>query len=369
MKVPFLDLSRQVGGIRAELDEAVRRVLDSGHFIFGSAVDEFESAFASFCGVRHAVGVASGTDAIAIALEAVGVAPGDEVLTAANTCIPTVAGIEACGAVPVLVDVDRKTLTLDPDLLAEACTPRTRAIVPVHLYGQCADMQPIIEFAHERDLRVVEDAAQAHGAGYGGRRAGALADAAAFSFYPTKNLGALGDAGAVVSDDDEVAEQVRLLRNYGEQNRYESVCRGRNSRLDTLQAAVLLVKLPFLNDWTARRRVLARRYLDGLGASGLDLPIEAVGREHVYHLFVIRTRERERLRTMLQRQDIGTLVHYPRPVHGHPAYESLGRDRGLAVSEAASREVLSLPLFPELTDAEADAVVAAVLDAASRIAR
>ena len=307
--------------------------------------------------------MASGTDALAIALEAVGVEPGDEVVTVANTCVPTVAAIEAAGAVPVLVDVEPGTLTLDPTKLEEACTPRTRAIVPVHLYGQCADMDPIVQLARERDLRLVEDAAQAHGARYRDRRAGSFGDAAAFSFYPTKNLGALGDAGAIVTDDDDVVKRARLIRNYGERERYLSVARGRNSRLDTLQAAVLLAKLPFLEDWTARRRALADRYLGALGDSGLGLPVEASERAHAYHLFVVRTPEREQLREVLARDGIGTLVHYPRPIHGHPAYEQLGHGRDLAESEAACREVLSLPLYPELTEAEVDAVSAAILDA------
>lgn len=368
MKVPFLDLSRQVQGMREQIDEAFARVVDSGNFILGSAVDEFESSFARFCGATHAVGVASGTDALTIALEAVGVEAGDEVITAANTCVPTVAAIEAAGAVPVLADVDPTTLTLDPRALAEACRSRTTAIVPVHLYGQCADMDAIVAFARERKLRVVEDAAQAHGAVYRGRKAGTLGDAAAFSFYPTKNLGALGDAGAVVTDDEQVAERARLLRNYGERERYQSVRRGRNSRLDTLQAAVLLAKLPLLETWTARRRALARRYLDAFAKCGLGLPVEAEGREHAYHLFVVRTQERERFRATLAGRGIATLVHYPRPVHGHPAYEHLGRQRLLGESEAACREVLSLPLFPELTDAELDAVSSAVVDACPPIA-
>jgi len=364
--VPFLDLSRQVAGLRGELDAAVARVLDGGQFIFGSPLAEFESAFALHCGAEHAVGVASGTDALTIALEAVGILPGDEVITAANTCVPTAAAIEAAGAIPVLADADPVTLTLDPDALAGAYTQRTRAIVPVHLYGQCADMEPILDFARHRDLRVVEDAAQAHGAVYRGFRAGTLGHAAAFSFYPTKNLGALGDAGAVVTNDGAVAERARLLRNYGEGGRYESVLRGRNSRLDTVQAAVLLAKLPHLDAWTARRQTLARQYLDAFRDCGLGLPVEAEGREHVYHLFVVRARDRDGLRTALTRAGIGSLVHYPRPVHAHPADEHVARDRLLLESEAACREVLSLPLYPELTDAEVDAVASAVLEATAQ---
>lgn len=310
------------------------------------------------------MGVASGTDAIELALRALGIEVGDEVVTAAATCVPTVAAIESAGATPVLADVDPETGTLDPEALAAACTQRTRAVVPVHLYGQCADMAPILAVARERGLRVVEDAAQAHGAEYGGRRAGTLGDAAAFSFYPTKNLGALGDAGIVVTDDPAVAERVRALRSYGERERYVSVEWGRNSRLDTLQAAVLATKLPFLERWTERRRELAARYHDGLAGTGLVLPVEAPGRRHVYHLFVVRSLRRDVLREQLAARGVETLVHYPRPIHGHPAYAHLARGGALlARSERLAAEALSLPLYPDLRDDEAEQVVAAVVEA------
>jgi dTDP-4-amino-4,6-dideoxygalactose transaminase len=361
MIVPFLDLSRGVEATRLELEAAFARVLDSGAFILSPVVEEFEAAFADYCGASHAVGVASGTDALTIALQAVGVEPGDEVVTAANTCVPTVVAIEAAGAVPVLADVDADTLTLDHRSLADACTPRTRAIVPVHLYGQCADMDPILEVARSRELLVVEDAAQAHGALYRGSRAGTLGHAAAFSFYPTKNLGALGDAGAVVTNDPDVADRARLLRNYGERDRYESVLRGRNSRLDSLQAGILLARLPHLDTWTARRRELAAEYLEALRDCGLRLPDEASGRGHAYHLFVVRSGERDSFRATLAEAGIGTLAHYPRPIHAHPAYEHLAREGSLVESEAAAREVVSLPLYPEMNDAEVDAVTSAVI--------
>ncbi len=327
-------------------------------------MEEFEERFAAYCGACHAVGVGSGTDAIELALRALGIGAGDEVVTAAATCVPTVAAIESAGATPVLVDVDAGTGTLDPGALAAACTPRTRAVVPVHLYGQCADMAPIVAFARERGLKLVEDAAQAHGAEYRGRRAGTFGDAAAFSFYPTKNLGALGDAGAVVTDDAALAERVRMLRSYGERERYVSVEWGRNSRLDTLQAAVLTAKLPFLEAWTKRRRELAARYHDGLAGTGLVLPVEAPGRRHVYHLFVVRSPRRDALREQLAARGVETLVHYPRPIHGHPAYANL--DRGgpqLVRSERLAAEALSLPLYAELRDDEAQQVVAAVVGA------
>ena len=352
MSVPFLDLRRQTEALRPELERAIARVLDGGRFVGGPLVEEFERAWAGYCGAAHAVGVASGTDALAIALQAVGVEPGNEVLTAANTCVPTVAAIEQAGAVPGLVDVDLDTYTLDPQRLEEAIGERTRAIVPVHLYGRCAEMEPILRIARERGLKVVEDAAQAHGAEYGGKRAGSLADAAAFSFYPTKNLGALGDAGAVVTSDGEVAARARRLRNYGEEERYRSLEPGANSRLDPLQAAVLLCKLERLDDWNERRREIARRYRE----AGLEAPAG------IHHLYVVRVRERDAFRAKLAAAGIETLVHYPLPVHGHPAYARLARPGRLETSERLAREVVSLPLYPELTDAEAGAVARAAAE-------
>jgi len=360
VNVSFLELGRRTASIRAELDAAIASTLTESHFVFGPQVEEFESAFAAFCGAQHAAGVASGTDALELALRAVGVAPGDEVITAANTCVPTVAAIESAGARPVLVDVDEATFTLDPGKLDDVVTERTTAIVPVHLYGQCADIEAIASFAAGRGLKVVEDAAQAHGAEVGGRRTGTLADAAAFSFYPTKNLGAFGDAGAIVTNDPGVDARARLLRNYGEARRYSSVEAGRNSRLDTLQAAILLAQLPHLERWTETRRELAQRYHSLLAESGLALPAEAKGRRHVYHLFVVRAEARDELRDALAAAGIETLVHYPRAIHEHPAYTHLRRD-GLEVSERLSREIVSLPLYPELREGEVDAVARAVL--------
>ena len=360
MIVPFLDLTRSVGELRAELDAAIAEVLDGGRFVGGDAVEAFEAAFAAFCGARHAVAVASGTDAIALALRAVGVGDGDEVVTAANTCVPTIAGIEAARAVPVLADVDEESFTLDPESVARAVTPRTRAIVAVHLYGQCADVDALREVAAPRAIELVEDAAQAHGAAYGARRAGTLGRAAAFSFYPTKNLGALGDGGAVLTDDDDVAAHARMLRSYGERRRYESVAHGHNSRLDALQASVLQVKLRHLERWNQRRRALAARYDDALADTTLTPPREVPGRLHAYHLYVARTQRRDDVRQLLADRGVETLVHYPRPVHAHPAYAELGRGRDLRVSEQLAAEVVSLPLYPQLSDEEAEAVVAAV---------
>ena len=370
MKVPFLDLSRQVGATRAEVEDAIGDVLDRGRFVLGPAVERFEERFAAYCGAGHCVGVASGTEAITIALRALGIGRGDEVVTAANTCVPTIAGIEGAGATPVLADVEPATCTLDPDAAAEAVTERTKAIVAVHLYGQCADMEGLREVARSHGLKVVEDAAQAHGAEFRGSRAGTLGDAAAFSFYPTKNLGALGDAGAVVTSDSEVAERARALRSYGERERNASVLRGMNSRLDELQAAVLLRKLPRLDGWNDGRRELASLYAEALSGCAAKLPAEARGRRHVYHLYVVRVRDRDRVRARLAEAGVETLVHYPRPIHRHPAYAALGREGApLAASEALSDEVLSLPLYPELPATEAEAVAAALRDALERESR
>lgn len=356
MRVPFIDLARQSAALHDELVEAIEQVLRGGRVILGPKVEEFETAFAAWCGAGAAVGVASGTDAVELALRATGVQPHDEVITAANTCVPTIAGIEAAGATPVLVDVDPQSATLDPKQLAGAVSERTRAIVPVHLYGQCADLDPILEFARTHEVKVIEDAAQAHGAEYHGRRAGSMADAAAFSFYPTKNLGALGDGGAVVTNDPEVADRVRMLRRYGERERSHSVERGINSRLDELQAAILLVKLRHLDRFNDRRRVLARTYDAALADSAVE-PLGAVdGRLHVYHLYVVRVRDREGFRATLASSQVDTLTHYERPVHRHAPYAALNRPGMLKHSEQLADEVVSLPLYPELRDEECDYV-------------
>ncbi len=309
------------------------------------------------------MGVASGTDAITIALEALEVGPGDEVVTAANTCVPTIAGIEASGATAVLADVELATGTLDPGRLEEALTARTRAIVPVHLYGQCAELEPIIALAESRGLAVVEDCAQAHGALYHGAPAGSLGAAGAFSFYPTKNLGALGDGGAVTTDDAALAERARLLRNYGEQERFTHVLKGRNSRLDALQAAVLSAKLPFLEERNGRRRAIAARYDEALEGTDTQAPVEAEGRRHAYHLYVVRSPRRDELRARLAERRIETAVHYPLPIHHQPAYRDLTpAGRSLAASEALAAQIMSAPLHPTLSDEEAGYVAAALAE-------
>ena len=345
--------------LRGALDAAYRRVLDAGLYLGGPEVTGFEQEFAGWCRVREAVAVGSGTDALEFALRAVGVGPGDEVITAANTCVPTVAAIVAAGATPVLADVDPVTWTLDPESASRACGTRTRAIVPVHLYGQCADLPALVRLARDRGLAVVDDAAQAHGAELGGRRVGGLCDATAFSFYPTKNLGALGDGGAVVTDDPELAERVRRLRSYGEADRYRSVGYGRNSRLAALQAAVLRAKLPRLEAWNERRRQLAARYIELLAACDLGLPAERPGTRHAWHLFVVRLRERDVVREALLAGGVETLVHYPRALHQHPGYTALARP-GLEESERLAGDVLSLPLSPQLADHELEQVCVAL---------
>jgi dTDP-4-amino-4,6-dideoxygalactose transaminase len=363
--VPFNDLARQTAHYREELQDVIARVLNAGRYVMGEELDRFESAFASYCGTRFAVGVASGTDAITIALQAAGVGPDDEVITAANTCVPTIVGIEGAEARPVLVDCEENTYTLDPALIEEAITPRTRAIAPVHLYGQCADLDPILALAQRYGIDVIEDCAQAHGAEYGGRCAGSFGIAGAYSFYPTKNLGALGDGGAVVTNDPDVAERARLLRNYGERERFAHVLRGKNSRLDALQAALLTAKLRHLDGWNERRRELAEGYSSALDGSIASVPREAERRRHVYHLYVIRVQQRDRFRKALADLGVETAIHYPTPVQRQPAYADLmPADRSLATSERLAGEILSLPLYPDLSDDEASRVASAVLAAA-----
>lgn len=357
--VPFNDLKPQHQRLQAELLAAAQRVIASGWFPLGPEAEAFESELAAAVGCAHAVGVASGTEALQLGLTALGVGPGDEVLTVSNTAVPTVSAITAAGGVPVLVDVDPGTLTMDPGQLEARIGPRARVVLPVHLYGQAADMDPILEIARRHGLRVLEDAAQAHAARYRGRPVGALGDACAWSFYPTKNLGALGDAGAVTTNDPAVAERVRMLREYGQRSRYVHAIKGINSRLDGMQAAFLRVKLPYLAAWTAARRERAALY-DRL-LRGVRTPVAAAYGEHVYHLYVIRTAGRDRLRERLAERGIGTQIHYPIPVHRQEAYAELAvQAPHLPETERAAGEILSLPLYPELPLADVEAVALAV---------
>jgi dTDP-4-amino-4,6-dideoxygalactose transaminase len=367
--VPFVDFAAHVGAMRAEVDEAVARVLDSGWFILGPEVEALERELAEAFGARVAVAVANGTEALQLALAVRGVGPGDEVVTSSLSAAFTALAIQAVGARPVFVDVDPVTLNLDPEAAARAVTTRTRALLPVHLYGHPADMDPLLALADDHRLAVIEDACQAHGALYRGRPVGTLAGEeglGALSFYPTKNLGALGDGGALLANDSGVAARLRRLRNGGQADRYRHGEPGINSRLDELQAAILRVGLRHLPRWTERRRAIALRYVEGLGDTGLDLPVEQEYARAVQHLFVVRHPRREALAAALRERGVGTLIHYPIPLHLQPAFASLGGARGdLPVVERAAAEVLSLPLYPELTDAEAESVVAAVRDAAS----
>lgn len=359
------DYARQYAALWPTLGPAMERALLGDDPILGDAVARFEAAFAAHVGTRHAVGLNSGTDALILSLRALGVGPGDEVITAANTFLATVIAIAAVGARPVLVEPDERTLSLDVERTAAALTPRTRAILPVHLHGLPCAMAELLPLCTARGIVVLEDAAQAHGARCGDLgRVGALGEAGAFSFHPSKNLGAFGDGGAVTTDDDDLADRLRLLRNLGKSGKYEARTLGVNSKLDTLQAVVLEHKLPHLDSWNTRRRALAARYHAGLaglaGRDGLRLPDDGDGR-HVYHLFVVRTARRDELATFLRHRGIATGMHYPIPPHLQPLDVDLGYRAGtLPITERAARESLSLPLSHEHDDTEIDRVVAAV---------
>jgi dTDP-4-amino-4,6-dideoxygalactose transaminase len=359
-RIPFNDLRVQHAGLEGDLLAAVSAVVSGGWYVLGAQCASFEDEFADWLGAPHAVGVGSGTDAIALALRGLGLRPGDEVLVPANTCVPTVAGVVAAGGVPVLADVDPTSLLLDAADAARRVTPRTRGMIPVHLYGHPCPMDALTALAKARGLWILEDCAQAHGARWRGQACGTLGDAAAFSFYPTKNLGALGDAGAVVSADAALADRVRRLRNYGEADKYCSVDRGLNSRLDEMQAAALRVKLTRLAAWNAERAALAARYRAGLAGSAATPVVPVEDGESAWHLFAVRHPDRDGLAGHLRRQGIGTQAHYPRAIHAHPAYAELGGTGDFPHAERACAEVLSLPLYPGLSMASVDAVVAAV---------
>jgi dTDP-4-amino-4,6-dideoxygalactose transaminase len=388
MKIPILDLTRQYHAIQEEIDAAIRRVLESGRFILGPEVEAFEAEIAEYLGVKHAIGVASGTDALLLSLKALNIGPGDGVIVPSFTFFATAGVVANLGAIPIFVDIDHKTFNIDPEKLRELLTnhsspilhpsPSTtfsitlhsspvtviKAIIPVHLYGQPADMDEIMIIAHEHDLYVVEDAAQAIGAEYKGQKVGTIGHLGCFSFFPTKNLGAYGDGGLVVTNDDELAERVRMLRVHGSKPKYYHHMVGTNSRLDALQAAILRAKLPHLAEWIAARMRLADRYDELLGGfDGLVLPYRAPNRTHIFHQYTIRVLagKRDALRTFLAKRGIGTEVYYPLPLHLQPCFRYLGYKEGdLPESERACREVLSLPMFPELTNEEQDYVVNAI---------
>lgn len=362
MRVPFLELSPTYRELQTELDEAYRRVMNSGWYILGEEVEAFEQEWAAYCGAKYCVGVGNGLDALHLTLRAMGLGSGDEVIVPSNTYIATWLAVSYTGAVPVPVEPDPGTCNIDPSRIETAITARTRAILPVHLYGQPADMDPILAIARKYGLKVLEDAAQAHGARYKGRKAGALGDAAGWSFYPGKNLGAFGDAGAITTDDAAIADRVRVLRNYGSRVKYQNEVQGYNSRLDPLQAAFLRVKLGHLDEWNARRRYLAALYLQGLGGvDGLVLPYVPGYAEPCWHLFVIRHPRRDRLQQHLAQEGIGTLIHYPVPPHRSQAYAALGLKPGAhPLAEQLADTLLSLPMGPHLSHGQALAVILSV---------
>ncbi len=359
--IPFLDLQAACREVRLEIDEAIARVVGSGYYILGTEVESFEAEFAAYCEAAHGVGVANGLDALHLALRAMDVGPGDEVIVPSNTYIATWLAVSHCGATPVPVEPSEATYNIDPERIEAAITPRTKVILPVHLYGQPADLGPILAIARKHGLRVLEDAAQAHGARYEGKRIGGHGDAVAWSFYPGKNLGALGDAGAVTTNDPELADRIRVLRNYGSRMKYVNEVQGWNSRLDPIQAAVLRVKLAHLDAWNARRAEIAVEYREALRNTPITLPAVASDAEPVWHLFVIRHAERDRLQARLTEAGITTLIHYPIPPHEQAAYASAGYARdAFPLASRIARECLSLPIGPQQPSSATHAVIDAV---------
>lgn len=361
--IPLVDLRAQYDTIRDEIREAVAEVMESSAFIGGPHLAKFEESFALFCGVKHAAGVGSGTSALKLALEGLGVGPGDEVITVPNSFIATAEAISACGATPVFADIDPETDTIDTAQIKRMLTPRTRAVVPVHLYGRPADMDPIMELAREHGLRVVEDACQAHGALYKGRPVGALGHAACFSFYPGKNLGAYGEAGAVVTNDDELDMKIRVLRDHGQKQKYYHDVIGWNDRLDSIQAAVLNVKLKYLSAWNEARRQRAAWYTGRLSGCAATVPKEAPHSRHVYHIYAVGVPDRDECLKFMNARGVGCGVHYPVPIHLQKAYARLGLGEGsYPAAERRCREVISLPIYPELSAEQAQFVTATLLE-------
>jgi dTDP-4-amino-4,6-dideoxygalactose transaminase len=362
MQVPFLDLKSHHAPLLGEINNAIQDVIESSAFAGGPFVGRFEEDFAAYCNAPFSVGVGSGTDALWLTLLALGVGPGDQVITVPNTFMATAEAITYCGATPVFVDVDERTYTLDPQGLEAAVTARTKAIIPVHLFGQPADMDPILEFARSRGLFVVEDACQAHGAEYNGRRTGTLGEAACFSFYPGKNLGALGEAGAVVTGNAELREKIKMLRDHGQVRKYHHAMIGWNCRMDGIQAAILSVKLRYLERGNQLRRSHAAHYNQALaGVEGIVTPFQAAGVRHVYHVYAIRVQERDQVIRLLSEKGIGCGVHYPVPVHLQEAYRDLGYGQGaFPIAERCAQEFVSVPMFPELTSAQLERVAQCV---------
>ena len=361
VRVPYLDLKAQYQSLKPEIDAALARVLDSCQFVLGPEVAAFEQEFAAYCGASECIALNSGTSALHLALLAAGVGPGDEVITVPFTFVASVAAVLYAGAIPVLVDIDPRSFTLDPAAIQKAITPRTKAILPVHLYGQPADMDPILEVARRHGLVVIEDAAQAHGAKYKGNPVGSMGDMACFSFYPGKNLGAYGEGGAVTTSNPEYAKTVRMLRDWGQDRKYHHVLRGFNYRMEGFQGAILRVKLRHLDKWTEARRAIVQQYNQLLADCGVETPKEMPWARHVYHVYTLRTEDRDGLQASLAQQGIQTGIHYPVPVHLQPAYADLGYGIGaFPQAEAAAKQVVSLPLYPELSSQAVADVAAAV---------
>jgi len=363
VQIPYIDLNAQYQSIKSEIDSAIEDVINKSSFILGSAVSEFETGFAGYCAVGHCVGVNNGTNALLLALKALDIGPGDEVITAANTFIATVAAIAHSGARPVLVDVDPLFRNIDPVLLKMALSQKTKAIIPVHLYGQTADMDPILTLAEKYDVAVLEDTAQAHGATYKNRRAGSLGMMAAFSFYPAKNLGAFGDAGAITTNNANLAENVRMLRDHGSQQKYHHDMLGYNARMSGIQGAVLSVKLKYLDQWNEARRKIAGWYNEMLQNTPIVLPLSNPEYGHVFHVYVIETDQRDALQKYLSDHQIPTIIHYPIPVHLQPAFGYLDYRKGdFPITEKLSDEILSLPIYPEMRQEQVEFVCEKVRD-------
>jgi len=362
MEIPIFTPVRQYMNLKEEIDSAIQKVLSKGNFILGDEVKEFEDKVAQYLGVKHAIGVASGTDALQIALMAIGLKTGEEVITTPFTFVATAETIVLLGGKPVYVDIDEKTYNINPDLIEEKITEKTKAIIPVHLYGQPAEMDKILDIAKRYNLYVIEDSAQALGSEYKGKKVCTFGDIACISFFPTKNLGAFGDAGMIVTDDDELAEKIRMIRVHGSKVRYNHEILGLNSRLDTLQASVLLVKLKYLDSWNAKRIEIAKKYNDAFkDLDDVVIPYSEAYNKHIYHQYTIRTKRRDELAKFLREKGIQTAVHYPIPLHLQKAFSHLGYKQGdFPISEQYSNEVLSLPMFPELKDEEIDYVVESV---------
>ena len=361
MSVSFLDLKAAYTELKTDIDVAIERVVSSGYYIHGPEVESFESEFASYCGATQCIGVANGLDALSLALRAMGVGPGDEVIVPSNTFIATWLAVSQCGAKPVPVEPDLQTFNMDVLKIESAITPRTRVILPVHLYGQPADLDPILALAKKYDLRVLEDAAQAHGASYKGRRIGAHGDAVTWSFYPGKNLGALGDGGAVTTNDPELADKIRVLRNYGSRIKYVNDVQGVNSRLNPIQAAILRVKLSHLDTWNMRRNAIAHRYQTELKQIGFNLPKVPVWASPSWHLFVVTCPERDVMQKRWHEAGVPTLIHYPIPPHLQQAYQSLNLPEGsFPIAECMAKEVLSIPIGPQMSQAQIDFVISKI---------